>query len=165
MHRHFMILIGVILLITSGCNSGNEPSDGDVENSPITNEEVNRYQLAMTGGLEIDHAGGLICKVEEGSLLMEFSIDAYSGPIGYSASFAGFDPASSTQEGVFVFADSPGSSDGPINITFSYGDPPEGYPGVVRAAGTITGSISGEAGAADLVGSYACFLQHGEVGL
>jgi hypothetical protein len=119
----------------------------------------------MTGGVEIDHGGGLICKVEEGSLILGFSIDAYGGPVDYSASFADFDPASSTQEGVFVFTDSPGSSEGPVTITFSYGDPPDGYSGVVRAEGGMTGSVFGDAGAADLAGSYACFLQNGEVGL
>ena len=165
MRRHFMVLIGVILLIMAGCNSGSEPRGGEVENNRIADDEVDRYQLVMTGGLEIDHGGGLLCKVEEGSLRLEFSIDAYSGPMEYSASFAGFDPAASTQEGVFVLTDSPGPSEGPITITFSYGDPPEGYSGVVRAAGEMIGSVSRDAGAADLTGSYACFLQDGEVGL
>ncbi len=168
MRRRLLIAATIAVLAISGCNSGDGGAQGDDgqagSSDPIGDDEVNRYQLALTGDVEVDHTGGLLCRVDDGVLSFDFAIDAYDGPISYVAEVPGFDPGNTAFEGTFTFEDSPGQSQGPIEITFSMGDPPEGYEGVVRAAGVTTGSMSGDAGAADINGTYACFLMDAEVG-
>ena len=152
-----VLLAGVLL---SACGG-----DGDSGPGAIKNDEVNRYQLTSQGDPALDHTGGLLCKVEEGTMHFNFSIDAYSGPITYTAWATPFDPAQTSFKGEFeLWTNDAAVSQGPATVTFAYGDPPEGYSNVVRAAGTISGSVAGEAGSAELSGSYACFLMDAEVG-
>lgn len=152
-----VLLAGVLL---SACGG-----DGDSGAEAIKKNEVNRYQLTSQGDPAFDHTGGLLCKVEEGVMHFDFSIDAYSGPISYTARATLFDPAQISFKGEFVLSTSDtAASQGPATVTFAFGDPPEGYNNVVRAAGTISGSVAGEAGSAELSGSYACFLMDAEVG-
>ena len=168
MRGRFVIVVALVILAVTGCKSG----DGDDEangpegtSDPISSDEVNRYQLTLSGDVDLDHTGGLLCSVDDGVLSLDFGIDAYDGPINYTATVPNFDPANSALEGTFALNDASGTSEGPVEMTFSIGDPPEGYEGVVRAAGVITGSTAGDAGSANINGSYACFLMHSEAGL
>ncbi|MFH1475205.1 MAG: hypothetical protein ABIG85_05025, partial [Chloroflexota bacterium] len=98
--------------------------------------------------------------------VFDFAVDASSGELTYAAVFPGFDPGGSTFDGSFTLTDASGvASEGAAVISFGYGPAPEGYPGVVRAAGSITGSVSGGAGSPDFAGTYACFLMNSEVGV
>ena len=168
MSRRLMIVGMIAAVVLVGCKSGGDDSGADDgaagASDPISDDQVNRYQLALSGEVSLDNTGGLLCRVDDGVLSFDFGIDAYDGPISYMAEVPGFDPTNTAFEGTFTFEDSPGRSQGPIELTFSIGDPPDGYEGVVRTAGVITGSMSGDAGAANINGTYACFLMDAEVG-
>lgn len=168
MRKGLVIAAMTVVLVLTGCSSGDggeqRESGADETSDPITEDQVNRYQLAFNGEVTLDNTGGLLCRVDDGVLSFDFGIDAYDGPISYTITVPGFDPADSALEGTFAFTDSPGQSEGLVELTFSIGDPPEGYEGVVRTAGAITGSMSGDGGSADINGTYACFLMDAEVG-
>jgi FlaG/FlaF family flagellin (archaellin) len=154
------------LVSLAACGSGGSASAG--ESSPpkgVGDSEINRYVMTFTGDLSLDHTGGLICKVEDGALEMSFAIDASDGAYTYEATFPGFDPTGSSFTGTFTLnATAGGESSGTATVSFAYGPAPAEYPGVVRAAGSISGSIGGSAGAASISGAYACFLMNKAVG-
>lgn len=168
MRSMVIVLVGVIVLATTGCKAGDESNgtDGDGgDREAITADEVNRYQLVFTGDPALVHTGGLSCEVTAHELIFGFHIDVSSGEHTYAAVFPGFDPQETGFDGTFTLTDASGVvSEGAATVTFEYGPAPEDYPGVVRAAGSISGSISGGAGAADIAGTYACFLMNSEVG-
>jgi len=169
MRRTWLVLVVALGLTLFGCKSDNSPSNGDdgggSSSEAISSDANNRYQLVFTGDLALDHTGGLICNVTAGELSLDFSIDASSGEYTYAAVFPGFDPAADSFTGTFSLATTvDGSSGGPVTIGFAIGAAPDNIPGVVRAAGSIEGSISGGAGSADIAGTYACFLQDAMVG-
>lgn len=171
MRRTRVVLVIALSLALVGCNSGSDDGAGSGDDGggsggdSISPDENNRYQLGFTGDLVLDHTGGLICSVDNGELSFDFSIDASSGEYTYSAVFPGFEPAADSFTGTFTLEAAPGGvSEGTAAIGFSYGPAPAEIPGVVRTAGSIDGSINGDAGSAVLKGSYACFLQDAEVG-
>jgi hypothetical protein len=172
MRRIHVAVAGLVLMSLAACGSGgstsgSQSSSAGQSSSPkgVADNEINRYVMTFTGDLSLDHTGGLICKVEDGTLEMSFAIDASDGAYTYEAAFPGFDPAASSFTGTFTLqATEGGESSGTATVSFGYGPAPAEYPGVVRAAGTISGSISGSAGAADLSGGYACFLMNKAVG-
>ncbi len=162
--RYFMV--AMVLVLSAGCNSGaNDRSDADQPVSgAIGSDEVNRYALGFTGAITLDHTGGLICAVADGDLVMDFSTDASDGVYEYGV-VADFDAAAAQLNGTFEMSSSGAPlASGPVTVTFGYGPAPDGYEGVVRAAGTISGSLLVDAEDAQLSGSYACFLMDSEVG-
>jgi len=161
-----MLFGGFMLLLAAGCSSGDagESPNEVAAGSSIGADENNRYELEAAGVMSFSHTGGLICKVEEGNLVMDFNIDASDGRYEYRAEAPGFDPAAAEFNGEFTLTDYGTTATGTVKIEFGYGPAPEDFPGVVRAAGTIAGPIRGDSGGAELIGSYACFLQDGEVG-
>lgn len=169
MTRRLFCAAVIAVLAVTGCATGEggaqRDDDSESASDPIRDDQVNRYQLVLTGETAFDNTGGLLCMVEDGVMTLDFGIDAYDGPISYVITVPDFDPANSALGGAFALSDTPGESSGPVELTLSIGDPPEGYEGVVRAAGAITGSMSGAAGSADIAGTYACFLMDAEVGL
>ena len=168
MRGRFVLVVAFTILTLTGCNSengGTQTNGPEGPDDPISSDEVNRYQITLGGDVDLDHTGGLRCWVDDEALSMDFGIDAYNGPVNYVVTVPDFDPANTALEGTFTFNDASDTSEGPVELTFSIGDPPEGYAGDVRAAGLITGSMSGDAGTAEVNASYACFLMHSEVGL
>jgi hypothetical protein len=164
MGRIHAAVAGLVLIGLAACAGGGSAGRSG-QPQGIGDSEVNRYVLTFTGDVPLDHTGGLICGVEGGVLEMDFAIDASDGTYTYAATFPGFDPAGSSFEGTFTLrATAGGESSGAATISFAYGPAPAEYPGVVRAAGTISGSVSGQAGVAGFSGSYACFLTNSEVG-
>lgn len=159
------LLVAVLLLTTAACQTDESSSTGVSANSAIGDDEINRYQIEFEGTISVAHTGGLICKVEDGDLVMDFSIDASDGVYQYNAVAPDFDPAATEFPAEFHMSQSgaPGPA-GEIHVTFGYGPAPEEYPGVVRAAGRISGEITADDGATTLAGSYACFLQDAAVG-
>lgn len=162
------VCIAALALVAAGCAGDN--SDGSETDAPqsgsIGRDEVNRYELAFNGGITMEHTGGLICKVEDGDLVMDFSIDASDGVYDYEASVAMFDPTQTQFNAEFdLMSSGVLLAAGVIGITFDYGPAPDEYPGVVRAAGTIDGGLEGAGDSAAVSGSYACFLMESEVGL
>lgn len=168
MRSTLIAFVVIFILATSGCNAGNESTGNDIGGEgqeEIAIDEVNRYQLVFTGDIILAESGGLLCEVTDGDLKMDFAIDASSGDHTYGATFPEFDPREEGFHGTFTLTEASGAvSAGTANVTFEYGPAPDEYPGVVRAAGSITGSISGGAGSADITGTYACFLMNSEVG-
>lgn len=157
----------IVTLLMAGCSSGDSENSGDGEtySGSIGADEVNRYELDAVGKVSFGHTGGLICAVEDGDLVLDFSIDASDGDYEYGAVFPGFDPSLSSFQGEFTLTQSViGDSTGTVNLSFGLGPAPDGYPGVVRAAGTFAGPVTGDAGAAEMAGSYACLLMDSEVG-
>jgi hypothetical protein len=164
MRRIRAAVAGLVLMSLVACGGGASAGESS-QPKGVPDSEVNRYVLTFTGDVALDHTGGLICKVEDGALEMSFAIDASDGAYTYDATFPGFDPAGSSFTGTFtLLATAGGESSGTATVSFAYGPAPAEYPGVVRAAGTISGSISGSAGAAGLSGDYACFLMNAAVG-
>jgi predicted small lipoprotein YifL len=163
--RRIRAAVAVLALVSlAACGSGGSANQSSAPKG-VGDSEINRYVMTFTGDLSLDHTGGLICKVEDGALEMSFAIDASDGAYTYAATFPGFDPAASSFTGTFtLLAAGGGESSGTASVTFAYGPAPAEYPGVVRTAGSISGSISGSAGAADLTGGYACFLMNAAVG-
>ena len=159
-----VLVIGVSWTIAVGCSGGDDDA-ASVQGGSIAADEVNRYELEFVGTITMQHTGGLICSVEDGDLVMDFSIDAADGDYEYQAVIADFDPAATAPEAEFtlVYKDDHTSA-GTMAATFGYGPAPEDYPRVERAAGEIGGMITGDAGAAEVHGSYACFLTNSEVG-
>ena len=167
MYFRRIVVLSIVLVLLAGCNSGDdEGSGGDRPSSgSIGADEVNRYQIDAFGMITFSHTGGLLCGVEDGDLVLDFSIDASDGDYEYVATFPGFDPSESTFQGELVLTyKNGGTSSGMINLDFGYGPAPEGYPGVVRAAGNFAGPVTGDAGPSEIAGSYACFLMDSEVG-
>jgi hypothetical protein len=165
MRRIHAAVVGLVLMSLAACSSGSGSASQSSQPKGVPDSEVNRYVMTFTGDLTLDHTGGLICKVEDGVLGLSFAIDASDGAYTYTATFPGFDPAASSFTGAFALnATGGGESSGSATISFAYGPAPVEYPGVVRAAGTISGSISGQAGTAELSGGYACFLMNKAVG-
>jgi FlaG/FlaF family flagellin (archaellin) len=165
MRVHRVLLIAVVLMLAAGCKSGEEATTSDGGSvTPIGAGEVNRYELEFSGGISMANTGGLICKVEEGDLVMDFSVDASDGTYEYTAVAPGFDATATSFNADFEL-DSSGSivGNGEVQVTFGYGPAPAEYPGVVRAAGTIDGTLTTSDGDTDVAGSYACFLQEAEV--
>jgi FlaG/FlaF family flagellin (archaellin) len=161
-----VILIAIVMIAAAGCKSSGSESTGDAGSiSPIGEDEINRYELTFSGGISMANTGGLICKVEDGDLVMDFSIDASDGTYEYGAVAPGFDPSATDFNADFEL-DSGGKTigNGEVLVTFGYGPAPEEYPGVVRAAGTIDGTLTTSDGDTDVAGSYACFLQDAAVG-
>ena len=165
MHRKRMAVL--IVLLIAACSSGDDGgSEGDQPSSgAITDDQMNRYELDAVGTITFTHTGGLICSVEDGELVLDFAIDAGDGDYEYGAVFPGFEPAANGFQGEFTLTyKGDSSSVGPMNLSFGYGPAPEEYPGVVRAAGTFAGPVTGGPGNAEIAGSYACFLMDSEVG-
>ncbi len=166
-HRLMLVGLAVLLMATACSNSGDDGSSEDDQpaSGSIGSDEVNRYELDAVGYVTFSHTGGLICKVVDGDLVLDFSIDASDGDYEYVANIPGFDPSLSSFEGEFALTyKDEHTSAGAINVAFGYGPAPEEFPGVVRAAGNFAGPISGDAGTAEIAGSYACFLMNSEVG-
>lgn len=162
-----MIILSFVLVLLAGCNSGDDGGSGGDQPSSgsIGADEVNRYHIDAFGMVTFSHTGGLLCGVEDGDLVLDFSIDASDGDYEYVATFPDFDPAESRFQGEFVLTyKNGGTSSGMINLDFGYGPAPEDYPGVVRAAGNFAGPVTGDAGTSEIAGSYACFLMDSEVG-
>jgi hypothetical protein len=168
MRRTWVVIMIALGLALAGCKSDDGAGAGDTGESggeAITSEENNRYQLVFTGDLALDHTGGLVCGVSDGALILDFSIDASNGEYTYAAAFPGFDPGADSFAGTFDLETAAGgNSSGTVTIGFVIGPAPDDIPGVVRAAGSIEGSVDGAAGAAELAGSYACFLQNAVAG-
>jgi len=164
MRRGFIL---VMVLALAGCNSGDDGgAAGDRPSSgAIGDNENNRYELEAIGMITFAHTGGLICRVEDGVLAMDFSIDAGDGDYEYTAEFPGFDPDGSSFDGELMLTYKGDiNSTGALTVSFGWGPAPDDFPGVVRAAGTFAGPLRGDAGAAEIAGSYACFLMDSEVG-
>jgi hypothetical protein len=166
MRFHRAAAIAMALLLTPGCSSDNGDSADEIFSGSVGSDEINRYQLEFVGGIRLDHTGGLICSVDNGELVLDFSIDASDGEYEYTAGFPGFDPTLARLDGELKLARRDGAeASGPVVLTFGYLPAPAEYPGVVRAAGQIGGGpIAGTAGAAEVNGGYACFLMDSEVG-
>ncbi|MDJ0664039.1 MAG: hypothetical protein QNJ75_05730 [Acidimicrobiia bacterium] len=97
--------------------------------------------------------------------MMDFNIDASDGDYEYAATFPAFDPAESSFAGELRLTYKGDiTSTGELNLAFGWGPAPDDFPGVVRAAGTFAGPLTGDAGRAEIAGSYACFLMDSEVG-
>jgi hypothetical protein len=161
------LLLAAIVVFATGCQGSDGGSDSSGETSPpgIGDDDVARYQLEFTGDLAMTHTGGLICKVEDGSLIMDFSIDASDGVYEYGVVASGFDPEDSDFDATFDLTESGESAaTGTVQVTFGYGPAPDDIPGVVRAAGTISGPLTAAGGDARIDGSYACLLQNAAVG-
>lgn len=160
-------ILGFAILLLAACSSGDDQgSRGDQPSSgSIGDDEVNRYQLDAFGMITFSHSGGLLCGVEDGDLILDFSIDASESDYEYVATFADFDPTASRLQGEIVLTyKNGGTSSGEINLDFGYGPAPGDFPGVVRAAGNFAAPVAGDAGPSELAGSYACFLMDSEVG-
>jgi hypothetical protein len=154
--------LGLVVLIVVGCGD-----DATVGVEPVFDNEVNRFSMEIGDGIDIAEAGGLICKVEDGTLTLDFSPDMADGQPGYTyeARYPNFSAEDPRFDGTIEVTSADGMTwVGKTSMTFSYGDPPEGYFGVVRAAGAIR-STSDDAGSLQINGTYACFLTDAEVGL
>ena len=162
--RWYVVLLVVAL---AACNSGDSSSSGGEQPSSgsIGDDENNRYAMEAFGMVTFEHTGGLICSVEDGALVMDFNIDASDGDYEYVGVFQGFDPAGSSFAGELRLTYKGDiTSTGDLNLAFGWGPAPDDFPGVVRAAGTFAGPLAGDAGSAEIAGSYACFLMDAEVG-
>jgi hypothetical protein len=159
------ILVGItVVLLAAGCG-GEGTGDNQPHGDSIGADENNRYELTFTGGVTMEHTGGLICKVEEGKLVMDFNIDATDGTYEYQATVDNFDPAEAEFYSSFGITSSGAPlGAGLLTLTFGYGPAPADFPGVVRAAGTIAGALQTPVEDASVAGSYACFLMDSEVG-
>ncbi|MCP3994040.1 MAG: hypothetical protein GY722_03105 [bacterium] len=167
MHLRRTATVILAILLLGACNSGDDAgsSSDQPSSGSIGDDEVNRYQLDAFGMITFSHTGGLLCGVEDGDLILDFSIDANDSDYEYVATFADFDPAASRLQGEFILTyKNGGTSSGAINLDFGYGPAPEDYPGVVRATGNFAGPVAGDAGPSEIAGSYACFLMNSEVG-
>lgn len=158
------ILLITVVLLAAGCGGGNA-GDNQPHGGSIGADENNRYEMEAFGMVTFAHTGGLICSVESGALMMDFNIDAGDGDYAYVGVFPGFDPAGTSFEGELRLTYKEDmTSTGDLTLAFGWGPAPDDFPGVVRAAGTFAGPLAGDAGPAEIAGSYACFLTGSEVG-